>query len=340
MGIFNVMELKLKHSRWVLRSHGLEARMVELENGSSIHCWVPSEWSCAQLDNVCSRNGDLGVDEVCSSYGEPGHPQSQGLNDVAAKLKLKPALLLLHGFGADGTIGWERQVPSLAKHFSLFLPDLLFFGESRTHNKQRTELFQAECMFTLMEKLGIVKEGGFAVCGHSYGGFVAYRMAHLYPRYVKRVVIMSSGILMDSTSNNLPLLQKFGASKIEDFLIPHTALDFQKGLTFIFHRVPWMPSFVFKDMFELLSGDQQGRHELIDGLVLGKKNAPSLPKISQGVLIIWGDHDQVFNVDLAYALKDFLGDNARLIQIKEVGHMPHMEKPKEVNLAILKFLTS
>lgn len=313
MGIFNVMELKVKHSKWVLRSHGLGTRVVELENGSTIHCWVPLHWS---------TNGEL----------EALH--------VAATLKLKPALLLLHGFGMDGTINWEQQVSSLAKKFSLFIPDLLFFGKSRTSSNQRSEVFQAECMFRLMEKLGIVQIDGFAVCGHSYGGFVAYRMAHLYPSFIKRVVIMSSGIMMDATTNNLPLLQKFGASRIEDFLIPHSALDFQKGLSFVFHKPPWLPFFILKDMLEILSGNHQERQELIEGAIIGRKNASPLPKINQDVLIIWGDHDKVFNIDLAYSLKNFLGDNATLALIKDVGHMPQMEKPKDVNFAISKFLTS
>ncbi|KAI5073342.1 hypothetical protein GOP47_0011355 [Adiantum capillus-veneris] len=304
MGALNVMELKLKHSRWVMRSHGLEARLLQLDNGSCIHCWLPAPWP---------RPAD------------------------ASTRPLKPPLLLLHGFGADGTLGWERQVPSFANQYSLFIPDLLFFGQSMTTNKQRSEIFQAECMFAMMEKLGV---GECVVCGHSYGGFVAYRMAHLYPSYIKRVIIISSGILMDATTSNIPLLETFGASTIEEILIPHDVLDFKKGLSFIFHKIPWLPSFVIKDMFALFSGDRQRRHELMDGIILGKKNAPPLPKINQDVLIIWGDHDQVFNLDLAYSLKEFLGDHVALTVINEVGHMPQMENSRDVNKSILEFLSS
>ncbi|MCO5578414.1 hypothetical protein L7F22_032256 [Adiantum nelumboides] len=295
MRAFNLMELKLKHSRWVMRSHGLQARLLELDNGSCIHCWLP-----------------------------------------AATASSQPPLLLLHGFGAEGTFNWERQVASLAKHYSLYIPDLLFFGQSTTTNKQRSEIFQAECMFAMMEKLGV---GPCIVCGHSYGGFVAYRMAHRYPSYVKRLIIISSGILMDTTTSSTPLIEKFGASTIEEILIPHDIFDFKKSLTFIFHRLPWLPSFILKDIFELLSGDRQGRHELLHGLILGKKNATPLPKINQDALIIWGDHDQVFNLDLAHSLKEFLGDQATLTIIEHVGHMPHMEKPKDVNNSILQFLS-
>lgn len=341
MGVFNIMELKLKHSKWVLRSHGLEAHIVELEDGSTIHCWVPADWKLGKSDRVCGSNDRLEPDESCSNNGtDLTDYQKKQEGSVAKELNLKPALLLLHGFGMDGTLCWEKQVPTLSKKFSLFVPDLFFFGKSRTSNKERSEVFQAECMFMLMKKLGIVERHGFVVCGHSYGGFVAYRMAHLYPHHVKRVVIMSSGILMDAQTNNLPLLEKFGATKIEDVLIPHSADDFQKGLTFAFHKLPWLPSFVFKDMFEILNGNQQERQELINGIIVGKENSSPLPKINQNVLILWGEHDQVFNIELAHSLKNFLGGDARLVQIKNVGHMPHMEKPKDVNLALLQFLTT
>lgn len=305
MGGLNVMELKLKVNKWVMRVHGLGARMVELDNGSSIHCWLPLNWP---------HIGDA-----------PSH---------------KPALLLLHSFVVDGIITWEHQVPNLAKKFSLFIPDLLFFGKSRTSNKQRSEVFQAECMFALMEKLGVVQRDKLLVCGHSYGGFVAYRMAHLYPSFVKRVVIMSSSILMYGVTDHLPLLQQLGASKIQEFLIPQSALDFQKTLALVFHKSPWFPTFVLQDVFEVLDSNRQERHELIESMIIGTSHASQLPKVSQEVLIIWGEHDKVCSLDLACSMKNFLGDNATLTIIKDAGHMPHLEKPKKVSLAILAFFKS
>lgn len=316
------MGLKLKHSRWFLRSHGLESRVVELENGSTIHCWVPAGYGHDQ------HHKEL------SSRIKDNH---DGLEGIDAVIKPKPALLLLHGFGGDGTMAWESQVPCLAKHFSLFLPDLLFFGESRTTNKQRSEFFQAECMFTLMQRLG-VREA--LVGGHSYGGFVAYRMAHEYPHFVTRLLLISSGVMMGPTSNE-PLLKSFGASKIEDVLVPQNVADMKKGLKFVFNKFPsWLPNFIFKDMFQLMSGNRQSRLELVEGIILGKDGAPPLPRVQQDVFVVWGDRDQIFNVELAHQLKDFLGDKAELAVITGVGHVPPMENPKKLNQLMLHFLTS
>lgn len=303
---FSLVGLKLKHSQWLLRSNGLQSRLIELENGSTIHCWTP-------IIHGNRHDGSISSDVV-----EPS----------------KPALLLLHGFGAEGTIAWENQVAILSKHFSLYMPDLLFFGRSTTSNEERSELFQAECVYEAMRKVGLQEA---MVGGHSYGGFVAYRMAHLYPSFVRKVVIVSSGVMMNPHSND-QLLEKSGFTNINDILVPRNVADFKKSLKFAFNDLPWLPNFVYRDLFQSMSSDRQRRLELIEGLVLGTEKAPPLPRIEQNVLIIWGDEDQIFNIALGHQLKDFLGAKAELATIKGVGHMPPMVKPKEFNRLMLPFL--
>lgn len=112
-----------------------------------------------------------------------------------------------------------------------------------------SEIFQAECMYKTMKKMG-VREA--VVLGHSYGGFVAYRMAHLYPRFVKRLVILSSGIMMNPHSNDA-LLRKSGATRIHDLLVPTTLPIFIKSLQLVLNDYlpTWLPSFLYKDMLEV-----------------------------------------------------------------------------------------
>lgn len=232
-------------------------------------------------------------------------------------------------------MAWESQIACLVKRFAVYMPDLLFFGESRTTNKQRSEFFQAECMRKTMQMLG-VREA--IVLGHSYGGFVAYRMASEYPEFVKRLVIVSSGICMNPTTND-PLLKKFGGTDIEELLVPDSTENMRKGLKFVFNKLPWLPNFVYEDMFESMRGDREGKLELVDGIILGKEHAPPVPKIKQEVSIIWGDQDQIFDIELAYQLKDFLGGKTELGIVKDAGHVLMMENAKEFNRVLIEFLT-
>lgn len=142
---------------------------------------------------------------------------------------------------------------------------------------------------------------------------------------------------MNPKSNDA-LLEKFGASRIEEILVPDNPDVLRRSLKLVVYKLPWLPDFVYRDMFELMRGDVEGRLELVDGIIVGKENAPPLPKIEQDVLIIWGDKDQIFNIQLAHQLQEFIGSKARLEILKEVGHVPAMEKAKEFNRLLLDFL--
>lgn len=386
MGFFSLVGLKLKHSKCLLRSHGLQSSVIELDNGCKIHCWAPSSSSLSASSPPPNRIH--GSDSTNNQHFDPTspscpcsplssncnattttthHKSADNLQSIDVKHldpnpisspPSKPALLLLHGFGGHGTLSWEYQLAEFSKHFSLYLPDLLFFGNSTiadelnsgpdTHTQQDkgspmveeavrySEIFQAECMYKTMKKMG-VREA--VVLGHSYGGFVAYRMAHLYPRFVKRLVILSAGIMMNPHSNE-PLLRKSGATRIHDLLVPTTLPIFIKSLQLVLNDYlpTWLPSFLYKDMLESFAGDRKRRLQLVDGIILGKEDAPPLPTIEQSTLILWGEEDQIFDVTLAHQLKEFLGEKAKLVTMKGVGHVPHMVKPKEFNGVLLAYL--
>jgi len=46
------------------------------------------------------------------------------------------------------------------------------------------------------------------------------------------------------------------------------------------------------------------RLQLLDALVIGTERAFPLPKLTQTrTLVLWGDHDEIFDVELAYKLQ-------------------------------------
>ncbi|GKA92148.1 alpha/beta hydrolase fold-1, partial [Tanacetum coccineum] len=55
-----------------------------------------------------------------------------------------------------------------------------------------------------------------------------------------------------------------------------------------------------------------------------------LPKITQPTLIIWGENDEIFPLELGNRLKSHLGDSAELVVLKKTGHAINMEQPKEL----------
>ncbi|CAA7025519.1 unnamed protein product [Microthlaspi erraticum] len=250
----------------------------------------------------------------------------------------RPVMLLLHGFGPAAMWQWRRQMQAFSpSFFRLYCPDLVFFGDSTTSSTSRSEVFQAECMAKLMEKIGIKK---FNVVGTSYGGFVAYHMAKMWPEKVGKVVIASSGINMLKCDGE-SLLQRSNCECIEKVMLPSTAKELRTlmGLASSWRIVRMFPDALWNDIItNLYQKNRKEKIELLKGVTIGKEEKLNIGPLSQEVLIIWGDKDQIFPVKMAYELKEVLGDKTKLEIIKNTSHVPQIECAQEFNKIVLRFL--
>eukprot|EP00249_Psilotum_nudum_P003082 c16409_g1_i2 orf=221-1087(-) len=218
--------------------------------------------------------------------------------------KDKPAVMLIHGFAMNSMWHWSSQIRPLMAHFQLYVPDLIFWGKSTTNTAHRSEVYQAQMLMKLMQALGVSK---FSVAGTSYGGFVAFWMAHHFPNAVDKVVIANSGVCM-APSDNANLLERANLGNVSDLLLPQTPAAVRTLTKLSIHNVPNMvPSFLLKDFIEFFYMESRTeRVELLDNLVISNQDANQLPILKQKVLIIWGDHDGIFLPELAHALKAYV----------------------------------
>ena len=65
--------------------------------------------------------------------------------------------------------------------------------------------------------------------------------------------------------------------------------------------------------------------------------ANELPTIHHPTLLLWGNHDRVFPLDVGKQVKNLL-PQAEWYIIPEAGHLPQWEQPQVVNSLILSFL--
>nr|KYP45619.1 Monoacylglycerol lipase ABHD6 [Cajanus cajan] len=249
----------------------------------------------------------------------------------------KGYLVLIHGFGPSATWQWRRQVKFLAPHFNVYVPDLVFFGGSTTKSRERSEVFQAESVGKLVDKLGVHK---FHVVGTSYGGIVAYNLAKILGEdRVHKVVLASSGLNM-TISSNVHMVHAAQFNNIEELMLPSTPQHLRKLMSLSIHKpAQRVPDFILKDFLDELYGEnRKEKVELLNGITIGRDQTSHISPLSQEVLIVWGDQDKIFPVQLAYELKEIICENAKLELIKDASHMPQMEKPREFNNILLKFL--
>ncbi|KAL5198915.1 hypothetical protein ABZP36_002427 [Zizania latifolia] len=245
-------------------------------------------------------------------------------------------LLLLHGFGASATWQWAPYLhPLIAAGFDPIVPDLLFFGASCTRLPDRSDAFQARSIKAAMEAIGVTR---FGLVGVSYGGFVGYRMAAMYPEWVERVALVCAGVCLEEKDLAEGLFPVAGVDEAAALLVPRRPEEVRRLVRLTFVRPPCiMPSCFLQDYIKVMGSDHiQEKTELLYSLI-NERQLSDLPKISQPALIVWGEHDRVFPMELAHRLKRHLGGNSQLVVIRNAGHAVNLEKPKDVCRNIIEF---
>ncbi|OIW17890.1 hypothetical protein TanjilG_19859 [Lupinus angustifolius] len=248
----------------------------------------------------------------------------------------KPSLLLIHGLGANAMWQWNEFISPLTHRFNLYVPDLLFFGESHTTRLERSECFQATCVMDMMTCHGVDK---MSVVGISYGGFVAYSMAAQFSERVEKVVLCCAGVCFEEKDMDEGMFQVKSVDEAISILLPQTPQKMRElvKLTFV-KPIKIMPTCFLNDFIDVMCTEyHQERKELIEALHKDRKLS-DLPKITQPTLIIWGEKDQVFPFALAVRLKEHLEENSKLAVIKNAGHAINVEKPKELYKNLKSFL--
>lgn len=93
----------------------------------------------------------------------------------------------------------------------------------------------------------------YSVVGTSYGGFVAYNMAKMWPERVEKAVIASSGVNIGRKDNE-ELMKRGNVGKIEDLMLPATAgqLRTLMNLSVYYWRPYYVPDFVLNDFLQVI----------------------------------------------------------------------------------------
>ncbi|KAF5807741.1 putative triacylglycerol lipase [Helianthus annuus] len=199
---------------WCLRStfstSGLRSTTTDLGDGTIIHCWVP---------------------KACKPT--------------------RPDLLLLHGLGANAMWQWGPHIlPKLVHHFNVYVPDLVFFGDSFTTRSDRSDSFQAQCVYRVMEVNSVKR---MRVVGLSYGGFVAYSLAAQFKEMVERVVICCAGVCLEEKDLEDGLFPVKSLEEAAEILLPQTPEKMKELMRFTFVKPPVKtPNCILVDFIQVI----------------------------------------------------------------------------------------
>jgi len=248
-----------------------------------------------------------------------------------------PAIVLLHGFGADGMWQWNTQAEAFAAEHRVVIPDLLWFGGSEQAGPDYSLTRQVDVVIALLDRLGIDRAD---FVGASYGGLVLYELARNHPTRARRLVISDSPGSIYTRADYDALCARFGVAELADLLVPEDARGVKRLLDLGYYEPPWAPQCVLESALdEMYTEHRTERRALLTWLVDNMAALGARPeKPTAPALLVWGDRDEVFPIEIAERLAAHLGPDTRTHVIGKARHAPNLEHPEEFNDVVLDFL--
>jgi pimeloyl-ACP methyl ester carboxylesterase len=240
-----------------------------------------------------------------------------------------PVVLLLHGSGpgASARANWHLTVPALSDARRIIASDLTGFGASTTGSN--TEFSVANWSKQSFALLDALKIATFSIIGNSLGGRIAMEMALDQPDRIEKIVFMGSGGLMLQPTPALTKLRTYEPSiaamgeLIRNCFLYDPSLSSEKLIEDRYHA----SVATFANYSRMFGGDRSTM--VVDAERIKTIAAPSL--------VVHGRDDKVIPPDNGVMLSRLL-PNADLCIFKKCGHWAQIERAKDFNAIVRRFL--
>lgn len=240
-------------------------------------------------------------------------------------------VLLVHGFSVPNYI-WDPTFKALKENgFQVIRFDLFGRGYSdRPDVIYNSELFTQQ-IADLLFALKIDKP--IDIIGISMGGPIVSEFTNLYPEKVRKVVLIAP---LNEAKNisvlNVPIIWEYllnvyfapalSNSQLEDFSKPEEHSEWPDKFK------PQMKYKGFKRALLSTLRNFINEDKMPVYVNLGKQN--------KEVLLIWGEDDITAPFEGNARIREVI--DCDFLNIKEAGHLPHLEHPELVHSRIIRFL--
>jgi abhydrolase domain-containing protein 6 len=243
-----------------------------------------------------------------------------------------PIAVFVHGLGADKD-NWTRMVRTFTDDLDIIALDLPGFGEStRLPDASYDIASQVDRLDAFIRALAIEKHH---LAGNSMGGWISGAYAARFPERVLSVAFLANAGVTPPTESEVRKRMRAG----ENPLAPKTREGYEQLMDLLFVERPVAPGPVL-DWFAnraIENADHTAKvwrdiqaHPLPLEAELAK-----LAKVP--VLVLWGDTDKILDPSSVEVMRAGL-PHAKVIVMPRTGHVPMIERPKEVARHYREFL--
>ena len=245
-----------------------------------------------------------------------------------------PPVILVHGTPSRSYI-WRNIAPKLANQFTVYVFDLLGFGESERREGLNVSIAaQARLFAELVESWGLEEP---AVAGHDIGGGIVLR-AHLVEGVkLSRIALVDAVVLRPwitpttrHVKAHLDVYRTMPTDSFEAIIAAHlhTASYYQ------------MDEEAFAAYLDQWRGEIGQKIYLQKDAQLDEEHTaefePLLYSMETPVRILWGERDAWLDPAIAESLRDLL-PNADLELVPDAGHFSMEDDPGRVANALARF---
>ncbi len=274
----------------------------------------------------------------------PLHIQEQNLQ--MSYMDVKPAnyngknVVLIHGKNFNGAY-WQTTIEALTKEgFRVVVPDQIGFGKSsKPQHFHYTFQQLAINTKTLLDSLGITKA---AILGHSMGGMLATRFALMYPETTEKL-ILENPIGLEDWKLKVPykpvewwyqneLKKNYTAIKnyqLKSYYDNHWKPEYDQWVNLLagwslnseYKTIAWNAALTYDMIFTQPVVYEFGNVTAPTLLIIGTRDRTALGKnlVSDEVRSTMGLYSEL-GKKTQKAIP-----NAQLVELDNIGHLPHIE---------------
>ena len=239
-----------------------------------------------------------------------------------------PTVLLLHD--ADGDhLSFAPQLETLAAAgYRAVAWDMPGYGRSAPVEPYGLKGLAQRCLL-LLDALQCDEA---TLVGHGLGAMLALELALRAPLRVQRLVLSAGGPPLDTAAVAAWVAPRLAAldeglsmAELADRAVKTAAGDaaLPEGLQLARHCLGRVSAATYRHALQAVAGFA--------------RSAPELMRVHQATLLIAGTQDRSTPPEALQALAHVLPD-ARLLQLRGVGHWPQLEDPEGFEAALLDFL--
>lgn len=261
----------------------------------------------------------------------------------------KPALLLVHGFGAS-TDHWRKNIAQLQDKFQVWAIDLLGFGRSAKPSQEYSgSLWREQLHDFITEVIGQPT----VLAGNSLGGYASLCVAAAYPQSTAGLILLNSAGPFTDTS---PKSEQKSNTNIIGKLIRSILL--QPWASFLLFQYVRRKSVIRKTLNKVYFDKNAVTNQLIEDIYRpssdvgaaevfnavfktpqGEKVDILLGQMQCPLLLLWGEKDPWIDTrDRGIKFRQYYPQLTEYYL--EAGHCPHDEIPDEVNNLITNWILS